>query len=125
MTQSFTDGFAQLNAVMQSVGVPAELPKDAVVGVVTTATSMDGSISVQVCDGQLTSITVDPSAHLEAQMLPTMMETINDALARNQVAVLAELKRVSPSYAALFRVVDETVGNARTAMERTLGAGRE
>lgn len=124
MTGSNFEGIlSSLSQGVSDAGVPSAQPGQ-VAGVTSTAASSDGTVEVEVVDGQVTRLDVENGAERDRRIWGRVTQTVNEALAANQVAVLEELKRISPPYEKLAGLIDQTNADLGAAFQALIGKER-
>lgn len=114
---SFEGILDRLGAGLADIDATSDVPD--VLGVASIVTSADGTITVTVQDGRVVSIEV-VERRVDPHLWPFLIATINDALARNQEEVLAELQHRSPSLESLQRLTQQTSADLRAAFSTIL-----
>jgi hypothetical protein len=113
-TPNLADIYARITQLTQQAEPMESVP---VAAGPTMSQSEDGSIEVEVEDGIITSFTVTDLDRDRAQQI---QQVINQALEQNQREVIAEARRVSPSYARLMEVVDQTNADIQEAFRKAI-----
>ena len=120
---SFEDIFASLSEGVRDAGEPSVQPSQ-VAGVTSTAMSSDGTVEVEVVDGLVARLDVESGAERDRRIWQRVTQTVNEALAANQRAVIDELKRVSPPYEKLAGLIDQTNADLTEACQALIGKER-
>lgn len=119
----FEDILSSLSQGVREAGEPSAQPGQ-VAGVTSTAISSDGTVEVEVVDGLVTRLDVEMGAERDRRIWGRVSHTVNEALAANQLAVLEELKRVSPPYEKLAGLIDQTNADLGAAFQAMIGKER-